>query len=72
MSYRLSESDYSFTTALIMSLNTSNIKRIMERFKAEYGYKPNVYELIELYQQGELSLSGEEEDDVIRLMEAIE
>lgn len=52
-------------------LITFNIKSIMTRFERAYGYKPSVYDLVESYYQGELSLLDEEENDLIRLIEVI-
>jgi len=41
------------------------MKTIIKRYKEKFGYIPTIYELYNLYTQGELKLSDNEENALI-------
>lgn len=48
------------------------VNEVAKRWEREYGYKPSGSELFSAYLAGELSISADEEDAIITLMEDLE
>lgn len=45
----------------------TTLKTLLENYQNEYGYMPTYHELFELYQQGYLLLSDEQENELLSL-----
>lgn len=44
------------------------MKELIENYQNEYGYTPTYYELFELHQQGYLSLTDKQENELLGLI----
>jgi hypothetical protein len=44
------------------------MKTLLENFKKEHGYTPTYHELFDLYQQGYLSLTDKQENELLGLV----
>lgn len=47
------------------------MKELLKDFEEKFGYKPDSYELISLYRQGELTLTDRQEDDILMLIDVM-
>ncbi len=45
----------------------NTLKTLLENYQNEYGYIPTYHELFDLYQQGYLSLTDEQENELLKL-----